>query len=173
MKWRILQKIFIIEDYVIDDATEHTYSTTHSTDYFTPIHNDFDFDASNDWELSLDYYQSNRGGGVGLNPVNQGNTIKYHIIYGQNQAQTAVYYGNSNGTESAKRHVENGILNTYMNLKFVKENGTITLYRNGSIYDSVSSSEHTIGSNGNMTIGLSEWISGSTIKIKNIQLKTL
>ena len=80
MKWRILQKIFIIEDYVIDDATEHTYSTTHSTDYFTPIHNDFDFDASNDWELSLDYYQSNRGGGVGLNPVNQGNTIKYHII---------------------------------------------------------------------------------------------
>ena len=60
-----------------------------------------------------------------------------------------------------------------MNLKFVKENGTITLYRNGSIYDSVSSSEHTIGSNGNMTIGLSEWISGSTIKIKNIQLKTL
>ena len=97
--------------------------------------------------------------------------MKYHLTYGQNQNETALYWGNSGGTETAQRHSESGIFNEWISMKFIKIGNTVSIYRNNVLYDSVTDSE--VGKHGNMNIGIASWNTSKTLKVKNLKLKPL
>ena len=164
-----LNKIYSIEDIYKSDETEYSQTSSTNAETFHNMYPSFDFDANNDFEIELDYY-STANGGVCLNPTEQGTTIKYHLMYGQNFTQTALYWGDASGTETAQRHSEQGIFNEYLHIKFIKNNNTISIYRDGVFYDSVSNTE--LGKHGNIALGCGSW-NISTFKVKNLKVRLL
>ena len=165
-----LQETYELEDCIIYDESEYSW-VSGTSETFHDMYPLFDFDANNDFELYIDFHQNSALGTVGLNPVNQGTTVKYHLNYGQSQAGTALYWGNSGGTETAQRHSESGKINQWLSMKFIKIGEIISIYRNNIFYDSVTNSE--VGKHGNMNIGVTSWSTSKTLKVKNLKLKPL
>ena len=158
------------QNIIFDDSTEYTQTLTPSGDTRANIIPTFNFDASVDFEMTCDVYFSKDGSCFGLFPSNNTTQYKYHLAYGQNSDNEAVYYGNSNGGESSVRKSGTQSFNEWFSLKFVKVGYEVTTYKNGTLFSS-NIPTTTLGDHGNMMFAFGFWGSGShTGKVKNLKI---
>ena len=159
-----------IQNIIFDDSTEYTQTLTPSGDTRGNILPSFNFDASIDFEMTCDVYFSKDGSCFGLFPSNNPTQYKYHLAYGQNSDNESVYYGNSNGGESAVRKSGTQSFNEWFSLKFVKVGYEVTTYKNGTLFSS-NIPTTTLGDHGNMMFSIGFWGTGShTGKVKNLKI---
>ena len=159
-----------IQNIIFDDSTEYTQTLTPSGDTRGNIIPTFNFDASIDFEMTCDVYFSQEDSCFGLFPSNNTTQYKYHLAYGQNGDRESVYYGNSNGGESAVRKYGTQSFNEWFSLKFVKVGYEVTTYKNGTLFSS-NIPTTTLGDHGNMMFAFGFWGSGShTGKVKNLKI---
>lgn len=158
------------QNIIFDDSTEYTATVTPSGDTRRNIIPTFNFDASVDFEMTCDVYFSKEDSAFGLFPSNNTTQYKYHLAYGQNVDRESVYYGNSNGGESAVRKYGTQSFNEWFSLKFVKVGYKVTTYKNGTLFSS-NIPTTTLGDHGNMMFAFGFWGSGShTGKVKNLKI---
>ena len=155
---------------IFEDSTEYTETAIPSGDTRVNIIPNFNFDASVDFEMTCDVYFSKDGSGFGLFPVSP-NTYQYHFNYGQNADNESVYYGNSNGGESAVRKYGTQSFNEWFTLKYVKVGYQVTTYKNGTLFSNDIPTT-TLGDHGNMMFAFGFWGSRTshTGKVKNLKI---
>lgn len=158
----------LIEDCIVYKEGELSRTSTYTTDYVTPVFNDFSFTSDN-YLFEADVKYTGESIGICVEP-NDKTSPYHHILWAYSNSKQSFYIGRQTSGEETYRY-DTISANTYYSLKVTYEAGKITTYMGGTQKGQYTGKTYLNGETRNLY--WCEWDSGRTITAKNIKIKPL